>query len=724
MGVSGAKQAVSRVPRQGPGAAGQPSARARASLLEYAVGHLLPPGSPPESLGGMLARIAADFGAQGALVVAPGSAQPLGEEAAHPPEIATDLVLLAQIRSAWAEHGGRAATSGQPFQVDLDSGRRRVGLLIVPAEPAAGQRPCALALIGDVSRWKAGARSTLKAIATVVAALLMRAAEATSIAPGPLRPGPGSRGPDPVGEGPVRRNEEAAALSPALAGPGLEPPSPAGHDSLARALVAGAPSAIVAVDAGRRIREFNPSAEELFGRRRADVLGLDMPDLLVPEEFRQSFVDAMAGFLATGDRSEVTLKVRLRALRADGTERSIELTPMPVTVAGETYFFGFMRDASELENANVAAAEGDARFRLLSDLAPVGIVQTDVEGRCTFVNDTWCEMAGIAPSEALGRTWRDTINPEDVERLDAMRDQSGTPTELASDCRLQTAFGREVWVHAVVRRIVDQNGNLVGRVAALTDVHHRKRTEAAKDQDRRLLAEQNVELRGLNEAKVRYLATVSHELRTPLTSIVSFAELMRSEVPGLAVDPGEYLDIIQRNAERLLRVVGDLMDLNGLEEGISRLELAPISVPWVARESVRTGWSIATADGIRLDVSSQDGPDVQGDGGRLQQVLVNLISNAVKFSVTGGHVEVRATHNSREWRIDVTDAGIGIPAGEVDHLFDRFFRASNARQSEVPGTGLGLPTAKAITELHGGRIEVASVMGSGTTFTVYLPIGP
>jgi signal transduction histidine kinase len=247
--------------------------------------------------------------------------------------------------------------------------------------------------------------------------------------------------------------------------------------------------------------------------------------------------------------------------------------------------------------------------------------------------------------------------------------------------------------------------------------------EEAVERDRRRLSAQNAELRNLNDERVRYLATVSHELRTPLTSIVSFAELIRSEDSELDEDSGEYLDIIQRNAERLLRMVGELVELQGLEEGVARLELAPISVPTVARESVKSGWATAAVDGVSLDIVAQDGPAVQADSGRIQQVLDNLISNAVKFSPTGGRVEVRATHDTSEWRIDVADTGMGIPAGEVDRLFDRFFRASNARETRVPGSGLGLPTAKAITELHGGRIEVASVVGTGTTFSVYLPIG-
>ncbi|HEY3977984.1 MAG TPA: PAS domain-containing sensor histidine kinase [Streptosporangiaceae bacterium] len=704
-------------------------------MLEYAVAQLLPHGSTRDAIGCVLERIAADLGAQAALVVAPGSKLPLGEEAAYPAEIRNDPVLLAQVRSAWASHGTHATASGHAFQVDLESGRRRLGLLVVPAEPAEEQLPCALALVGDTSRWKAGARSTLKALATVVAVLLRQdtaaaadarrapgRAAAADPAPPEGRAAPADR--SAPAERPAHAERTARAVRPARSALRRPPAdlSPARGDALARALVAGGPSAVVAVDSGRRIREFNPAAEELFGRSRSATLGLDMPETLVPEQYRQRFIDAMAGYLATGDSRGLRQPVRLRALRADGTERPVDLTPMPVTVAGETYFFGFLRDATELETATTAVAEGDARFALLSDIAPVGIMQSDVDGTCRFVNDKWCEMAGIRPAEVIGRNWRTTINPRDVEKIDAMRNQDAATQELATDCRLLTAAGGEVWVHAVVRRVLDRGGNLIGRVTALTDVDHRKRDEAEQEKDRRRLSEQNLELMDLNEARLRYLSTVSHELRTPLTSVVSFAELIRSESSGLTPDAVEYLDIIQRNAERLLGVVGDLLDLSSLEEGVAQLDLQPVSVPFVTRESVRTGWGIAAVDGIRLDLSAQDGPEVRADGGRLQQVLDNLISNAVKFTAAGGRVEVRATHDSREWRIDVADWGIGIPPGEVDQLFDRFFRASNARQAAVPGSGLGLPTAKAITELLGGRIEVTSAVGSGTTFTVYLPI--
>ena len=123
-----------------------------------------------------------------------------------------------------------------------------------------------------------------------------------------------------------------------------------------------------------------------------------------------------------------------------------------------------------------------------------------------------------------------------------------------------------------------------------------------------------------------------------------------------------------------------------------------------------------------MQVAAADGPPIQADLLRLQQVLDNLLSNAIKFSAQGGRVRVEASLAGQMWQIDVTDDGIGIPADELGQLFGRFVRASNARTAGLPGTGLGLSVVKAITELHGGHVELRSTVGSGTTFSVYLPV--
>ncbi len=222
----------------------------------------------------------------------------------------------------------------------------------------------------------------------------------------------------------------------------------------------------------------------------------------------------------------------------------------------------------------------------------------------------------------------------------------------------------------------------------------------------------------------QFVATVSHELRTPLTSIISFLELIRAEDDNLSPDGVHFLDIIQRNANRLLRLVGNLLLLSRIESGISSPELAPVSVPELARDAVRDAFPAAASFGVTLEAAAGDGPDVLGDHLGLTQVLENLIGNAVKFSHPGDTVRVCATWSQDQWRVDVADQGIGIPPDEMDRLFHRFVRASNARTSGRPGTGLGLSVVKAIVELHGGRVTVASELGQGTTFSIYLPAGP
>ena len=218
------------------------------------------------------------------------------------------------------------------------------------------------------------------------------------------------------------------------------------------------------------------------------------------------------------------------------------------------------------------------------------------------------------------------------------------------------------------------------------------------EQAQRQLAGQNERLRKLDEARNQFLAIVSHELRTPLTSFVSFSELIRGEAEGLTPEGVRFLDIIERNADRLHRLVGDLLMLDRLEAGALPLDLAPVSI-------------------------AGTGPPVMGDHRRLMQVLDNLIANAVKFSHRNRRVRVKAAYDGRRWRIDVTDSGIGIPADEAGQLFDRFVRASNARTAAgLPGTGLGLSVVKVLVEMHGGHVEVTSTLGRGSTFSVHLPV--
>jgi signal transduction histidine kinase len=226
----------------------------------------------------------------------------------------------------------------------------------------------------------------------------------------------------------------------------------------------------------------------------------------------------------------------------------------------------------------------------------------------------------------------------------------------------------------------------------------------------------------IDRERADFLAIVSHEMRTPLTSIISFSELLRGEAGGLSPDGLRFLGIIERNADRLLRLVDDLLMLNRLEGGGQPLELTQVSLPDLAAEAVKNAGPVAAKSDVTVHLDAGEGPEVVADPRRLTQVFDNLIGNAVKFSHVEGLVRVRLRYVRGTWRIDVSDTGIGIPPDEKARLFSLFVRGSNARTADRPGTGLGLAIVKSLVEMHGGHVKVESVLDRGTTFSVFLPV--
>ena len=378
------------------------------------------------------------------------------------------------------------------------------------------------------------------------------------------------------------------------------------------------------------------------------------------------------------------------------------------------------------------------RLNSLIAAAIPGVLVLDEHNMIVQANQSLCDLLGIAepparltgaPAEQLrGAIARTFADPGEVEDQMAGRH---TARQRAEGLRFACSDGRtmecDYWP-------VFAGGEYRGGLVLLWDMSERAAQEQERDRRlgaelasrhaaedaRRELSEQNEELRELDDLKTRFLATVSHELRSPLTSIVSYAELIRDE-EELSPTATRFLDVIARNAERITKLVGDLLLLSQIEAGMIPLELAQVSVAELVSEAVQASVPMAAQQGITLDGSAADGPPVLADRARLVQVIDNLIANAVKFTNEGGQVQVTAAAAGREWRIDVQDSGIGIPPDEIGHLFDRFFRASNATAAGRPGSGLGLSIVKEVAELHGGRVEVSSTLGAGTTVSLFLP---
>ncbi|SDM04498.1 PAS domain S-box-containing protein [Geodermatophilus siccatus] len=349
------------------------------------------------------------------------------------------------------------------------------------------------------------------------------------------------------------------------------------------------------------------------------------------------------------------------------------------------------------------------------------IIGTDVDGVIRVWNPGAERMLGLPRADVVRRrSITDFHLPEELEDAGGgLAALVRTAQQQGSDVRDWTyvaADGAELTVSVAVTPRTDDRGVHAGWNFVGTDMTEARATERMKDQ---------------------FVSLVSHELRTPLTSILGYLELVLDD-PALGGESRAHLGTVERNAQRLLRLVGDLLFTAQVDAGRFSLQPGDVDLAGVVRAAEETVRLTAAATGVEVVVDVPDGGlVVHGDAVRLGQACDNLVSNAVKFTPAGGRVTLalRSAWRTADGavvdapqddavpvaRLAVSDTGIGIPAGEQGQLFARFFRASTARRHAVPGVGLGLAITRAIAAAHDGALEVASVEGRGTTSTLTLP---
>jgi len=278
-------------------------------------------------------------------------------------------------------------------------------------------------------------------------------------------------------------------------------------------------------------------------------------------------------------------------------------------------------------------------------------------------------------------------------------------------------------LHRLTAQLASRNRRLREQAAEREELLEAEQTARAEAETiQRLLTEQNSRLRELDLMKDEFVSLVSHELRTPLTSIRGYLELLMEEGGNLTAEQERFLRVVDRNSERLLHLVGDLLFLAQVDAGKLTIEHENVRLEEVVQDSVEALRPIAESRGIELVTSITPLPSLVGDPARLAQVLDNLVSNALKFTAEGGRVSVSLYAEGDRAVVEVEDNGVGIPTAEQSRLFERFFRSSRATDNAIPGTGLGLAITKAIAERHGGRISVESEEDVGTSVRVELPL--
>ena len=374
--------------------------------------------------------------------------------------------------------------------------------------------------------------------------------------------------------------------------------------------------------------------------------------------------------------------------------------------------------------AHQGVRDNEERLRLAMEVAQMAAWEWDIE-RDRITWSAHPEILFGFPAGSFGPELRITraVHPDDRARVEAAVATAVAQGLYECEYRVVRPSGSVVWITERGQVLLRPDGTVDKIVGVSRDVSAQRRAE--QEGERLLVREREArdEAERQSRLKDEFLATLSHELRTPINAILGWLSILsRGERVS---DPAKAIAVIQRNAQMQAKLIEDLLEMNKLMSGSARLEVSVVDVGATVESALQALQPTAEAKGVRLSASIDAAvPQMTADARRLQQVLWNLVHNAIKFTPAQGRVEVAVTRSDRSVEIRVTDTGQGITSDFLPYVFDRFRQADPSATRGAWGLGIGLSIAKHIVELHGGTIRVESRgPGEGATFTVQLPAG-
>jgi PAS domain S-box-containing protein len=456
---------------------------------------------------------------------------------------------------------------------------------------------------------------------------------------------------------------------------------------------------------------WNRGAENLYGWKKEEVLGKNPLDFL-PTQFPRPQQEVEAELFQEGywegelihtkrDGTQIIVSSRW-ALQRDELGEPLAILEINNNITARKHA------EAEREQQYQQAEHARSETRAVLDAVSEGIALVSSDRRFLSINHQFAEFFGVRPDEILGRQF-DEIQPlveqifSDPDKLRAMVIDSATDVEkqFTQIVAQQWPKPRELELFSTPVRTLDSEQ--LGRLYVFRDVTHEREVDRMKSE---------------------FVSLVSHELRTPLTSIKGYIDLLVDGDAGeLTEEQLEYLEVAKKNADRLVLLINDLLDVSRIEQGRLELHPSPLDLTRLISD---------VAQSLRPQIEAKDQhlilevnellPVVLGDADRVTQIITNLLSNAYKYTPAGGTISVLAQSEEKDFVcVDIRDTGIGLSAEEQSKLFTRFYRAKNRMTQEVGGTGLGLTISRSLVEMQGGEIRVSSAPGEGSTFSFTLP---
>jgi PAS domain S-box-containing protein len=486
---------------------------------------------------------------------------------------------------------------------------------------------------------------------------------------------------------------------------------------------------LIVIDEGGVILDTNPAARQLLHAGR-DIVGRNISEFM-PEPHRSAHDGYLQRYLHSGERRIIGKSRELEAIGENGRRFPVRLAVSEVEVEGQRRFVGLLRDISE-DRAQQEALEHERQFvGRLFDAVPDVIYAFDTQMRFLRWNQAILDVVDMDAEQFARSRVPQHVAVRDWPRVLKAIQEVFTKGKSQVTARLKTKGGRLVPYEFAAARLTDAQGKLLGLVGSGRSIEEREAYQMNLIEARESAEQAQRKAEEASLAKSRFLAGMSHELRTPLNAIIGYSELILEELEDGAPPEQSRNDLLAiRDAGRhLLGLINNVLDLSRIEAGHTRFQPEELHPGDLAHAVATTAKPLIERNGSRLELDfAAELPTMFSDSGKLRQCLLNLLGNAAKFTENGtvrlSVISRRTEDGANEIVWEVADTGIGMNAQELERIFDAFAQADDSINRRYGGTGLGLPLTQQLIRVLGGRIEVESQPGAGSTFRLILPQEP
>lgn len=485
-----------------------------------------------------------------------------------------------------------------------------------------------------------------------------------------------------------------------------------------RLIMGASLNAIITIDKEGKIIFWNNPAETIFGWKSEEVVGRVLSEIIIPHQYVKAHDNGMKHYMKTGEGPVLNKQFEITGLNRNGNEFPIEISIIPIKQNGEMFFCSFIQDISERKKAEANLKSQEEKYRNIIANMNLGLVVVDNDRIIQFANQSFLSISGYEMDELIGKNATTLFAIE--ESFDLIQSKTEIRKKGISDvyqARVKNKKGELKWWAIGGAPEYDSTGKVIGSIGIHLDITEQKQLEID-------LEKEKIKAQESSKAKEFFLANISHEIRTPLNAIIGFLrELEKQEVTELQKT---YIENGSIASKHLLAMINNILDFSKIEAGEMSLDDEDFVLEKSITNVVKVLQSKAEQKGLKLttNISKDVYKVLKGDSLRLEQILFNIVGNALKFThegqVTISCEVIDDNETSQRLRISIADTGIGIDENFIGAIFRKFSQEDKAITRKFGGTGLGMAITKELIQLMGGRIEVESEKNKGTIIFITL----